>query len=172
MSKEQQAGEQSVTGLRFRYNLGLMYHGFLALFGRSRAIWVGLAGVALALSAYGGYGEPNFQTRVLLNAVALVLFAFVFYGSPLLTLRRLLREPTLAGEWEVSVADSGIYAKGEQAEGNYKWSGFTRFVETPRAFVLKLGKQNLVVIPKSAFRDAAHLDSFRNMLEQNIPRKR
>ncbi len=172
MSRKQPKDEQIVEGLRFRYDIGLMYHGFLALFGRSRAIWVGLVGVGLAISSYSGYGAPDFRARVLVNAVALLLFASVFYGSPLLTLRRLMRGPTLAGEWEVSVVESGICAKGERAEGTYLWSGFTRFVETTRAFVLKLGKQNLVVIPKSAFRDTTHIDSFRTILEQRIPRKR
>lgn len=162
------AGEMIAT-TSFRYDLGLMYHAMLTLHGRTRAVWVVAVACGIGYSIYEGRGDEQFAAWMWVNIVWFLLLCAILYLSPVIRIRKMLKEPNLAGSWTITADNQGLFAKGEQADGTYKWSAFSKFVETPRALVLRLGKAHFVAIPKAAFADESRLKAFASLLKSNIP---
>jgi hypothetical protein len=98
-----------------------------------------------------------------------VVLAF-WFTRPVLIRRWFRKHPDFVKPRVLRVEESGVIDQNDLGQGETKWSGFTRFRETPNLFVLYLKPRQFQVIPKRAFA-GAQLEEFRLILTQNIRRK-
>jgi len=153
-----------------KYNLtaNMLFSGHWAI-NRRRTSVVGLFMlVATVTLLIVDWKSKNLGAAAFLLAVGWLLLAYRYILRPWFAYKAFAKEPNLAGGVEVTAARDGIRMKSAKGESRSAWSAFPAFLERPELFVLRLGKKQMIVIPKSAFTSEDDLAKFRQILASNI----
>ena len=70
---------------------------------------------------------------------------------------------------EMTVGESGITAKGRDADAKYKWSAFTKKYETDTAYYLYMSSNIGLIIPKRVFNSNKQREAFEKILAEYLP---
>jgi len=70
---------------------------------------------------------------------------------------------------EVSIGETGIFAKGQDGEANYKWSAFVKKFEENNCYYLLMSSQLGIIIPQRVFRLQKEQEAFEKMLSEYLP---
>ena len=68
----------------------------------------------------------------------------------------------------VDITQEGLNIKGESFECTSKWKIYTKFMETPKLFMLYQSKNLFNLIPKRAFNSDEEIEEFRELLRTKI----
>lgn len=60
----------------------------------------------------------------------------------------------------------------QNSKSEVKWQAFTRFIESPKLFLLYFGGSGFYLLPKRVFQNQMEIDQFRKMALTEVPRKR
>lgn len=155
--------------IRFTHDAKLLFKGHWALYGRNTVNAIGGLLFATVVILYATRNRP--QELGLVVRVGPILWALMLYAyllQPWLSYRKWVQQPNVRGEREIAVDDTALKMKGNQRQVRYAWSAFTLHKERPEFFVLRLGKKQMIVIPKSGFANDADLARFRRILSNKI----
>lgn len=79
------------------------------------------------------------------------------------------RDPKLyTDEYEITIDNSGVYAKNSTTEARRLWSAYNMAFESDQVFLLVYGKRAYSAIPKRAFSDENQINIFRELLKEKI----
>gem|GEM_PF-6662271 len=74
-----------------------------------------------------------------------------------------VREPV-----EIEILEECLASKSISYKSLVHWHGFTKFIETPKLFILYEGKMLTKVVPKRAFERNEKIQEFRDLLNEKI----
>jgi len=138
--------------------------------------WQNLFRWVFALFAcFLAYDLRRFWTAsVSMLLVVLLLFALVLFVSfclPWLSAQSLFRKyPAFRKARHMSFSSDGVRLESEDAQGHYKWSLFTRIVETPKTFFLMQTARAATYVPKRCLAPA-DIPTLRRLIRQNFTGK-
>lgn len=69
---------------------------------------------------------------------------------------------------EVRIDSRGILVKTSTSEGHYKWSAFSKVIESPTSFVLVYGPWQYAVLPKREFTIPGDIERAREYFQRQI----
>ncbi len=146
----------------------MLFQGHWGLYAR-RTLIVGL--VLLAMSAFSI--ATNWRTKDLPLTLAIWSAAWIIVGLryvfvPWLHYRAWAKEPNVGGQCELIVDGDSLKATTNQMRTVYEWSAVTKCVESTGLFVLRIGRKQMMVIPKSGFESEADIARFRQTAAQKI----
>ena len=121
------------------------------------------------------YDTRRFWTASISTLLAvLLLFAFVLFVSfflPWLSAQSLFRKyPAFRKARRMSFSSDGMHLESEDARGDYKWSVFSRIVETPKTFLLMQTARAATYVPKRCLK-AEDIPILRRVIRQNFTGK-
>jgi hypothetical protein len=70
---------------------------------------------------------------------------------------------------EVTISETGIFAKGHDGETHYKWSAFAKKFEANNCYYLLMSSQLGIIVPKRVFTLKDDREAFEKMLSENLP---
>ena len=76
--------------------------------------------------------------------------------------------PKFREEYELTLTSESLHFHTETIDSTLKWSHYSRFLETPKAFILIYGRRMFTVIPKRALVSDAHIQETRQLLSAAI----
>lgn len=156
------------VSIRFTLTPKTLFQGHWVFYSR-RTLIVGL--VVLGMSAFSV--ATNWRTKDLPLTLAVWTVAWILLGlryvlGPWLHYRAWVKEPNVGGPCELTVDGDSIKATSNQMKSVYEWSIVTRSAESAGLFVLRIGKKQMMVIPKSSFESEDDLARFRRILASKI----
>src|SRR5207248_1441012 len=80
------------------------------------------------------------------------------------------RQPFSEAQTHVTINVEGVRTDSWTGYAMRRWHGFTHYRETPAAFLLFRGPEDMQLIPKRAFADESQIIHCRQLLEQHIGR--
>jgi len=155
--------------IRFGQTAAMLFRGHWAIYAR-RTLYVALALFVLSIVALAAtLNSPDEFSIVLGACIALwLLLPLAHVLRPWFCFKAWMKEPNMAGEGEITVDDECLRGKTGQGQCCYEWSMFSLFRERRDLFVLRLGKKQMIVIPKSAFASQDDEARFRGILASKI----
>jgi hypothetical protein len=76
--------------------------------------------------------------------------------------------PQLHSPKTLTIDDEGLVFCDPLITNSYRWPAFARSMETPALFVLYVGDQTFVMVPKRAFKSAQGMEQFRAMIDHYV----
>lgn len=70
-------------------------------------------------------------------------------------------------DFTAEISDAGVHITTPFSEGQLKWNGFVRFLESDTIFMVFIAEWNFLIFPKRAF-ESVEADQFRSLLNSNI----
>jgi YcxB-like protein len=121
--------------------------------------------VAVVITLIGDQADalPLFVLALLWFAAA----AWVYWVSP----RRQYARPRTGAEQTHCFSDSGCTARFVDAETRLQWSLYGEIRETPDAYLLRLEKRGVNIIPKRAFTSSHDETMFRDLARRHSKAK-
>jgi hypothetical protein len=118
--------------------------------------------VALGITLIGDQADalPLFVLALLWFAAA----AWVYWVSPR---RQYAARPRVGAEQTHCFSDSGCRAHFVDAETRLQWSLYGEIRETPGAYLLRLEKRGVNIIPKRAFKSSGDEAMFRDLAQRH-----
>lgn len=155
--------------IRFTHDAKLLLKGHWVLYGRNTVNAIGGFLLATLAILYVTWNAPQELGLVLrLGPILWLLVLYVYLLQPWLSYRKWVQQPNVRGEREITVDNTALKMKAIQGQARYAWSAFRFYKERPEFFVLRLGKKQMIVIPKSGFANDADLARFRRILSNKI----
>ena len=146
----------------------MLFGGHWALYARRTLIVTIVVLAVTAVSILTSWNTTDFAMTCAVWAAIWLLLAHLYVLRPWLHYRGWVREPNVTGECEVKVEADALHAGNARVESRYEWSMFTRRIERGGLFVLRIGKKQMIVIPKSAFASDEDLARFREIVTSKI----
>lgn len=146
----------------------MLLGGHRAIHGR-RTLLVGL--VMLAVTAFfvvTSRGSKDFSIVLAIFAVGWLLLIHSHLLRPWLAYKAIERDPNLAASCDIKADHASITMRTGKGTSTLRWSAFPAFIERPELFVLRLGKKQMIVIPKSGFESEEDLARFGEILRSKI----
>jgi hypothetical protein len=117
----------------------------------------------------------NPQSPFWYASVGAVFVLFLVIGVGSLRIGRLFRDgvksaPVMHQEFQLEVRDDGVLTNTAIAESFRRWPAFTDVAETPHLFLLSVGGEQRLWLPKRAFSEP-DISQVRTVLTANIPSK-
>jgi hypothetical protein len=110
---------------------------------------------------------------VLLNPLLIAFVLFITFFVPWLRLQWMFRTyPTMRGLRSYSFSSEGMHIESEEARGDYKWSLFTRIVETPKSFVFVITSRGATYVPKRCLAGQGEIEILRHLIRENFKGKK
>ena len=99
----------------------------------------------------------------------LIGFYFLYCGF---ALRRYFRRPyakdkRFQHDFTADISENGVRVLTASSDAQVKWSGFVRYLESERIFMLFVSVFNFIVFPKRAL-SLGETDEFRELLQRNV----
>lgn len=154
--------------IRFSLTSKMLFRAHWVLYAR-RILCVAL--IYLAVTVLGVLvmrGSDEYPLVITLLIVAWLLFAYSYLLYPWRSCKSWMQEPNMSGEREITVDNECVRGKTDYGEARYEWSMFSLFKERRDLFVLRLGKKQMFVIPKSSFENEDSITRFREILGSKI----
>lgn len=153
---------------RFNQTAGLLFKGHLVL-NRRRILLVGIMYLgATAVWFLASRDSDWFHLMLGLSVVIWLLYLHAYLLHPWLYYRAMVNEPNMAGECEVEADDDSFRARNGEVESRFEWSCFTRLIERPDMLVLRVGKKQMIVVPKTSFGSEDDIAHFRGILSRRV----
>lgn len=128
------------------------------------ARWVLVVAGLLALDSFRYWSWPDSGEKV-----GLVLLLFLAFVYPWVRVRYLFRKfPAYRKLRRFTFDAQGMHLQSEDASGDYKWSVFSRVVETPRSFMVVQTNRGGTIIPKRFFSRSGDSPLLRKLLWENF----
>jgi hypothetical protein len=70
-------------------------------------------------------------------------------------------------EFAAEISDQGIHVVTPFSDGQMKWNGFVRFLESNDIFMVFIAQWNFIIFPKRAFAPG-EVEGFRALLQRNV----
>lgn len=155
--------------IRFTHDAKLLLKGHWVLYGRNTRSAIGGFLFATAVVLYATWNRPQ-ELGMVLRFLPLLwaLMLYLYLLQPWLSYKQWVQQPNVRGEREVTVDKKALTMRAGQGEARYAWSAFRLYRERPEFFVLRLGKKQMIVIPKSGFANEADMARFRRILSEKI----
>ena len=68
----------------------------------------------------------------------------------------------------VVITDDSVHVESAEGKSDLNWAFFSWYLDTPEHVLLYMTKRSFSVIPKSAFHDAAQVQSFIGLVDSNL----
>lgn len=137
---------------------GKVHSRFLRLVVPTVCLFIGLAGLAL--------------TSEKLLYLALVLGAAIGYVGPSadawLSTRRHFYSPSLGGSVRFELTEERLSSQSDVSKSVAEWRLFTKWMESPEAFLLIIRKGRFLMILKCGFQDRDQIGEFREFLTSRM----
>lgn len=135
-----------------------------------RTLYVALGLFVLSIVALAAtLNSPDEFSMVLGACIALwLLLPLAHVLRPWLSYKAWMKEPNMAGGRGITLDHESLRVKTGQLEARYEWSMFTLFRERRDLFVFRLGRKQMIVIPKTAFTSQDDLARFREIVASKI----
>jgi hypothetical protein len=133
-----------------------------------------VVGVLLAITFYLLY-SINAEPELWYSIGGLLFFVAVFVVVAWLRVHKALEKifedtPILLQEFQIQLSDAGCTLRNPLSENVRKWEAFTAYRETAGLFLMSIGGDQFVWLPKRAFNEA-QLAEVRALLAAKIPPK-
>jgi hypothetical protein len=118
---------------------------------------------------YGfGFAIP---ITILLFLCFLAIYALLI--NPLMIANKIEKDERLHSSVQYEVTDEQLLFRNQFAETKLDWGSFQKFIETKDLFLIvyTVNKNMFQIIPKRAFTSSEDEQSFRNLLNQKIPKE-
>ncbi len=126
--------------------------------------------VAAVLLAYGGF---LVYVGWYWWSVAFLSFGLLewFNLMPAAGIRAIIEfriNPKFKEEYQLTLTDEHLHFETATIDSTLKWTHYTEYFETSKAFILVYGKGMYTVIPKRAINETGEMDSLRSLLNRVI----
>jgi hypothetical protein len=121
--------------------------------------------------ALGTYVLSTGVTEALFLVVGGLVITFSVALLRLLHLRNWRKQPSLAEPFQMSITDTGIESHSVNGNSDVRWTAFTKWKESPEAFLLYLAPNLYVMLCKRLISPASSVEELREMIRRNV-RKR
>ena len=127
----------------------------------------------VALLAVSALSDFTCRTSYLIPALRFVTVAAALVGIgfalPYLLARNTMRtSPMIKGEIRYVFSESGVETVTTASRSQMDWAGFHRAVEIKDFILLYMSSRVFHIVPKKAFVDASHLESFKSLLRRKM----
>jgi hypothetical protein len=112
-------------------------------------------------------GPKQDPTTLIPAVIGIVLGMFGLFGWELLIKQAFRRDTRLQQPFEAIVSDNGIDVSSPTSSGQFKWSAFTRYVETKNLFLVYQSQNAFNIFPKRAF-PSGEEEAFRHLLADRL----
>jgi len=76
--------------------------------------------------------------------------------------------PSMIGQRELDISEDNIHYKTNEFTGTFNWTGLTDFKETNLCYFLHIGKNQAIVVPKSAFESKEQEEEFTALVNTKL----
>ncbi len=128
--------------------------------------------VAIALLAFGAflvYGR-TYPWAVLFLILGLLEFFNLLPAAVLRAFIEWKSNPKFREEYQLTITPEHLHFRTETIDSTLKWTHYSSYLETSKAFILIYGKRMYTVIPKRALASPEQPEQLRNLLRNAIRR--
>jgi hypothetical protein len=112
--------------------------------------------------------KPALLIPLLIGLALLILFFL-----PWLRVQWMFRKyPMLRQPRSISFGSEGLHIESEDSRGDYKWSIFSRIVETPKVFLFSVTPRGATYVPKRCLSRPDQIRMLRQLIRDNFKGKR
>jgi hypothetical protein len=129
--------------------------------------------VATVLLAWGGFllYMTSYAWGIIFLFVGILELFNLLPAAAIRAFIEFRANPKFREEYQLTIADERLLFRTATIDSTLKWTHYTDYYETSKAFILVYGKRMYTVIPKRALANNDQLEYLRSLLARVIPRQ-